>query len=40
MHYFGPGSIPDIEVLRVNKTGKFIALRELSWECVNVWGRQ
>lgn len=40
VHYSVPGSIPDIEVMKVNKTEEFPAFRELSWKRVNVWSRQ
>lgn len=40
VHYLVPGTIPDVEVMRVNKAGKFLAFREPSWKHVNVRGSE
>lgn len=40
VHDLVPGTIPDVEVMRVNKAGKFLAFRELNWKHVNVQGSE
>lgn len=43
VYYFVPSSVIIFQVIRVNKgnkADKFFTFEELSWECVNMYGRQ